>query len=244
MSRPARAGFTLLEVMISLAILAVSLVAISGLTGGAVAMEAYSRRATEATLLLRAKMNDVEDQLHKDGFSDFDDDKRGTFDEEGAPGYAWRAEILKPDVQLDPSQLLALLGVGPTAPGGSSASGNRLSEGLAAAAGALGAQGGAGGMPGGAALAGGPMAGFLQGQATGFLETLKKSVREVRITVSWRDGKDERSVSASQEIVILPESVGKAGQVQAQPPPAAALPLQPGQSVAPRVRASGDGDTQ
>ena len=67
-------GFTLLEVMISLAILAVSLVAISGLNGGAVAMEAYSRRATEATLLLRAKMTDIEDQLHKDGFSDFDDD--------------------------------------------------------------------------------------------------------------------------------------------------------------------------
>ncbi|HYV65609.1 MAG TPA: prepilin-type N-terminal cleavage/methylation domain-containing protein, partial [Myxococcales bacterium] len=95
-------GFTLLEVMISLAILAVSLVAISGLNGGAVAMEAYSRRATEATLLLRAKMNDLEDQLHKDGFSDFDDDKRGTFEEEGAPDYAWRAEILKPDVQIDP----------------------------------------------------------------------------------------------------------------------------------------------
>ena len=244
MTRPSRSGFTLLEVMISLAILAVSLVAISGLTGGAVAMEAYSRRATEATLLLRAKMNDVEDQLHKDGFSDFDDEKRGSFDEEGAPGFAWRAEILKPDVQLDPSQLLALLGVGPTAPGASSASGNRLSEGLAAAAGALGVQGGSGGMPGGAALAGGPMAGFLQGQATGFLETLKKSVREVRITVSWRDGKDERSVSASQEIVILPESVGKAGQVQVQPPPAASLPLQPGQPVPPRVRASGDGDTQ
>jgi general secretion pathway protein I len=231
--------------MISLAILAVSLVAISGLTGGAVAMEAYSRRATEATLLLRAKMNDVEDQLHKDGFSDFDDEKRGSFDEEGAPGYAWRAEILKPDVQLDPSQLLALLGVGPTNAGGSPASGNRLSEGLAAAAGALGTQlpGGAG-MSGAAALAGGPMAGFLQGQATGFLETLKKSVREVRITVSWRDGKDERSVSASQEIVILPESVGKAGQIQAQPAPAAAVPLQPGQPVPPRVRVSGDGDSQ
>ena len=246
MSRPARAGFTLLEVMISLAILAVSLVAISGLTGGAVAMEAYSRRATEATLLLRAKMNDVEDQLHKDGFSDFDDDKRGTFDEEGAPGYAWRAEILKPDVQLDPSQLLGLLGLGPSKSGATSTGGNRLSEGLAAAAGAMGAPApGAGSMPGAAALAGGPMAGFLQGQAQGFLETLKKSVREVRVTVSWRDGKDERSVSASQEIVILPESVGKAGQVQAQPPPAQQVPVQPGQTVRPPVgRVSADGDTQ
>jgi general secretion pathway protein I len=242
MSRASRSGFTLLEVMISLAILAVSLVAISGLTGGAVAMEAYSRRATEATLLLRAKMNDLEDQLHKDGFSDFDDDKRGTFDEEGAPGFAWRAEILKPDVQLDPAQLLGMLGLGPSTAGSASSSGNRLPDGMAAAT---------------TALAGGPMAGMLQGQATGFLETIKKSVREVRVTVSWKDGKDERSVSASQEIVILPESVGKAGQVQAQPPPQPGVPGQPGTPgqpglpgqpgqlpVMPRARVSGDGDSQ
>src|SRR5437763_10121214 len=88
-------GFTLLEVMISLAILAVSLVAISGLNGGAVAMESYARRATEATLLLRGKMNDIEDQMQKDGFSDFDDEKHGTFDDEGDSGFDRRAEMLK-----------------------------------------------------------------------------------------------------------------------------------------------------
>jgi general secretion pathway protein I len=247
MSRPPRpvAGFTLLEVMISLAILSVSLVAISGLTGGAVAMEAYSRRATEATLLLRAKMNDLEDQLHKDGFSDFDDDKRGTFEEEGAPAYAWRAEILKPDVQIDPAQLLSLLGVGTGKTGDASKSGNPLTQGLAAAAGALGSSAGMPGMPGAANLAGGPFAGLLQGQAQGFIETLKKSVREVRVTVSWKDGKEERSISASQEMVILPESVGKAGQVQAPPPPQQQTPQQPGVVRPPRVgRASGDGDSQ
>ena len=217
-------GFTLLEVMISLAILSVSLVAISGLNGGAVAMEAYSRRATEATLLLRAKMNDLEDQLHKDGFSDFDDDKRGTFEEEGAPDYAWRAEILKPDVQIDPAQLLAMLGVGQAktsgATGSSSTSGggNTLAQSVAAAAGIMGTSG----TSGPTAATGGPLAGLLQGQAQGFIETLKKSVREVRVTVSWKDGKEERSISASQEMVILPEMVGKAGQVQVQPPQPAA----------------------
>jgi len=221
-------GFTLLEVMISLAILAVSLVAISGLNGGAVAMEAYSRRATEATLLLRAKMNDLEDQLHKDGFSDFDDDKRGTFEEEGAPDYAWRAEILKPDVQIDPAQLLAMLGVGQAkAPGaqgsssgsGSSGGGHPLTLGLDAAANMMGTTAG---ISGPTAATGGPLAGLLQGQAQGFIETLKKSVREVRVTVTWKDGKEERSISASQEMVILPEMVGKAGQVQVQPPQPAA----------------------
>ncbi len=105
-------GFTLLEVMISLAILAVALVSISDLNGGAVAMHAYGRRATEATLLLRGKMLDLEDDLQRKGFSDFNDEQHGTFDDEGAPDYAWSAEILKPDVQLDPAQLLGMLGVG------------------------------------------------------------------------------------------------------------------------------------
>jgi general secretion pathway protein I len=209
-------GFTLLEVMISLAILAISLVAISGLNGGAVAMEAYSRRATEATLLLRAKMNDVEEQLQKDGFSDFDDEKRGTFDDEGARGFAWRAEILKPDVQLDASQLLNLLGAGGSASGDASKSGGALSQGLAAAAAAIGGTASTGGAPGPTTTAGGPFAGLLQTQAQGFLETLKKSVRELRVTVTWQDGKEERSVSASQEIVILPEAVGKTEQPQTQ----------------------------
>ena len=239
MSRHARSrgGFTLLEVMISLAILSLALVAISSLTGGAVAMEAYSRRATEATLLLRSKMNDLEDQLHKDGFSDFNDDKRGTFEDEGAPGYAWRAEILKPDVQIDPAQLLGLLGVGTAKAPDSSSGANPLTQGLNAAAGML------GGGAGGAALAGGPFAGLLQGQAQGFIETLKKSVREVRVTVSWKDGNEERSISASQEMVILPESVGRAGQVQVQPPQAA--PVLPGQPLRPPpLGHPGDGDTQ
>ena len=41
--------------------------------------------------------------------------------------------------------------------------------------------------------AGGPMAGLLQTQAQGFIETLKKSVRELRITVSWQDGRGTKS---------------------------------------------------
>src|SRR5581483_8419647 len=61
-------------------------------------------------------------------------------------------------------------------------------------------------------LMGGPIGGMLQNQSKQFVETLKKSVREIRLTVSWQDGKQKRDVSASQMIVILPETVGKAGQ--------------------------------
>ena len=248
-----RRGFTLLEVMISLAILSVALVAISDLNGGAVAMHAYARRATQATLLARGKMLDLEELLHKDGFSDFNDEKHGTFDEEGAPGYFWRAEILKPDIQIDPSQLLTML-TGTANGSSTSGSGSGSGGGIAGAGAALAGQfagGGLGGAAGGgaAAAAAGPFAGLIQGQAKTFVETLKKSVREVRLTVSWQDGKDQKSISASQEIVILPESVGAAGQTPglspvAQPNATGTLTTPLGGVKLPGRPGSGDGDTQ
>ncbi|HTO95415.1 MAG TPA: prepilin-type N-terminal cleavage/methylation domain-containing protein [Myxococcales bacterium] len=231
-----RRGFTLLEVMISLAILAISLVALSGLNGGAVAMHAYGRKATEATLLLRGKMLDVEEDLQKNGFSDFDDEKHGDFTDDNAAGYTWSAEILKPDVRLDPAQLMNLIGAS-----GQGQSGQAKASNLAGAASALAGSllGGASGpqpAAGGSALGsmlGGPLGGVMQTQATTFIETLKKSVREIRLTVSWADGKDQRSVSASQIVVILPESVGQTPatsttQTTQQVP---TVPLQPSPGV-------------
>jgi general secretion pathway protein I len=231
--RPA-AGFTLLEVMIALSILAVALVAISNLNGGAVAMHAYSRRATEATLLLRGKMLDVEDDLQKNGFSDFSDEKHGDFSQESAPGYAWSAEILKPDVELDPAQLLTLLG----ATGNKAGQPSNVAGAAQALAGTLtGAPGATQGLQGGggAAMLAGPMGGMFMNEAKTFIETLKKSVREIRLTVSWQDGKERRDVTASQIVVILPESVGKTPG--APPPPGATAapgtPAPPGNPTTP-----------
>ena len=225
-------GFTLLEVMISLSILAVALVALSSLNGGAVAMHAYGRRATEATLLLRSKMLDVEEELQKNGFSDFNDEKHGDFADDGAPGYAWSAEILKPDVQLDPAQLLNLLGANPQQQGqqGQAKTGSvgAIASGLAGSL--LGGGGPTPGSPSGVAgLLSGPLGGVLQTQATTFIETLKKSVREIRLTVSWPDGRERGAVSASQLVVILPESVGQTPQpqTQQQAPGTVAQPTQP-----------------
>ena len=229
-------GFTLLEVMISLAILAVSLVAISDLNGGAVAMHAYSRRATEATLLLRGKMLDVEEDLNRTGFSDFNDEKHGDFTEESAAGYSWSAEILKPDVRLDPAQLVSL--IGGTGAQGAAASGKPDPGASATAlAGMLnGGQGGPRPASPGSALAG-PLGGVMSTQATAFIETLKKSVREIRLTVSWQDGKRRQGISASQMIVLLPEQVGQTqGAPQAQPQPATQPPGTPAIPQQPAVR--------
>jgi general secretion pathway protein I len=206
------AGFTLLEVMIALAILAIALVALGDLNGGAVQMHAYARRATHASFLLRSKMTDVEEKLLKEGLSDFDADDHGDFQDEGAPEYRWQAQVMKPDVNLDATQMLSLMTGGGAGGSGSSSSGKK--DGLAGAV--QNASSLIGSAPGmttqGASAAGGPMAGLLQTQATQFIETLKKSVREVRVTVYWKDGGGERSINATQHVVILPEMVGKQGQ--------------------------------
>jgi hypothetical protein len=68
-----------------------------------------------------------------------------------------------------------------------------------------------------ASLLAGPLGGVLQTQAKTFIETLKKSMREIRLTVSWPDGKERRTVSASQIVVILPESVGQTPATPQQP---------------------------
>jgi general secretion pathway protein I len=267
-------GFTLLEVMISLAILAIGLVAIADLNGGAVQMHAYARRASEASLLLRGKMLDVEELLHKDGFTDYDDEKHGDFDAEQAPDYKWSAEILKPDIKLDPSQLLGMMGgsgdSSGSSSGSSSSSSSSSSGGLGGILSAIGGGGGlasllggssgsssgiSSGSPSGAAglASAGPFAGIIQGQAKQFVETIKQSVREIRLTVTWKDGNVDRSISASQIIVVLPESVGAAGQTQqmtpqqiAQQAQQQAQSAQQGQPAKPlgTVNVSGDGDSK
>lgn len=246
-SRSAR-GFTLLEVMISLAILAIGMVAIGNVNAGAVQMHQYARRSSEASLLLRGKMLDLEELLHKDGFSDYDDEKHGDFDDEKAPDFAWSAEILKPDIKLDASQLISMMSGGGGGSSGASSSSSSSSGGLGGGllggmlGGLLGGSSASGsssitsGSAGGAAAlaSAGPMAGMIQGQATQFIETIKSSVREVRLTVTWKDGTVTQNLSASQIVVILANSVGKAGQTQggatsgsgdtAAPPPNVNIP--------------------
>jgi general secretion pathway protein I len=91
-------GFTLLEVMVALAVLAIALTSIFRLQGQTVMMNGSARFYSLAPQLARAKLTEVEQQEFKDmigGSGDFGDD---------FPGYSWTltVEDLPSDLITDP----------------------------------------------------------------------------------------------------------------------------------------------
>src|SRR5262245_51910813 len=100
-------GFTLLETMVALAILALSLMAIFRLNSGAVSMHAYSKKLTVASLLARSKMTDLEQELYDKGFNNDDEEKTGDFSDEGWSSFKWRAKIIAPRTDgVSPGQII------------------------------------------------------------------------------------------------------------------------------------------
>src|SRR5688572_9851432 len=65
---PRRRGFTLLEVMLAVAILAIALAAVFSAQVGSVKMAQRARMMGFATLLSRCKMGEIEEQMAKLGF--------------------------------------------------------------------------------------------------------------------------------------------------------------------------------
>lgn len=94
-----KAGFTLLEVMVAVAILAVALTAIYKLHAGTITMTADSRFYTVAPLLAQAKMAEFELMDLEDLASD-----SGDFGED-FPEYEW--SVIVEDVESEPLESVA-----------------------------------------------------------------------------------------------------------------------------------------
>jgi general secretion pathway protein I len=91
----AAAGFTLMEVMVAIGILAISLTAIFSIQASSIQAAGRLKYITVATLLAQSKMIDIEKELTEEGFSDFAEELEGDFEEEGWPDMRWRATISK-----------------------------------------------------------------------------------------------------------------------------------------------------
>ncbi len=211
-----RAGFTLLEVMVALSILGLALIAIYDLNAGAIAMHAYVKKVTVASMLARSKMTDVEQELYDKGFSTDDEEKSGDFSDEGWSAFKWRATVAAPKTNgVSPEQLLGAifnlplsgnssdsLGAlsalfGPGASSGSSAPTPSSAGGaLSSPAGALGAN-------------------LIQTQFTQLVDQITKSVREVRLTVSWKEGKNVETLDLVTHVVSMGQGGDRNGNLAA-----------------------------
>jgi general secretion pathway protein I len=141
----ARRGFTLLEVLVAVAILGLGLTAILSAQAGAFESAAHARNISVATGLLRCKMNEVEEHLYREGFQDTDETGTGPCCEgDDTPNMkcTWRADRPQfPEARFGDLDLGASLNFGGGGPGGPGGPGGAL--------GALGLLSGAG-LPGAA----------------------------------------------------------------------------------------------
>jgi general secretion pathway protein I len=99
--RGGASGFTLLEVMIAVAILSITLVTLLSVVTGNVRATRHAKLTTTATFLARAKMVDLEDQVLENGFSTDDESAEGTFREQDHPEFRWDSIIERVELPAD-----------------------------------------------------------------------------------------------------------------------------------------------
>ncbi|MBX5483821.1 MAG: prepilin-type N-terminal cleavage/methylation domain-containing protein [Myxococcaceae bacterium] len=201
-------GFTLLEAAVAMSMLATSLVGLYYINYGAMQNHAYSKQLTVASLLARSKMVDLEQHLYDDGMQLDDEELDGDFEEEGWPSFKWRATIIAPKTDgLPPEQLLPALFNMPVGAGTGEGGKDGTQDPLSAMASLFLGSMGAGGVDASAAGAGagalGGMSGLMQTQLNQLVDQITKTVREVHLTVYWKDGKNVESFDVVTHVVSM-----------------------------------------
>ncbi len=179
--KPVRRAFSLVEIVIALAILSFSLAVLVQSEAGSVVMTMESQRVLTANALANQKIAEVLLQLEVEGYTDTDKSEEGSFDDFGADGlfgeaidfegeyddYSWAWTVREVDMQMgDVSSAISdLQGMGL---GSEESSEDTLTESL-----------------GESDLAQSMMGSMLGGDALN--EMLAPWMREVRVVVWWGD---------------------------------------------------------
>jgi prepilin-type N-terminal cleavage/methylation domain-containing protein len=103
-SRRSSSGFTLLEIMVAIAILSSTLVVMLSIVTNNVRSTNHAKMTTSATLLARTKMVDIEDEILDNGFTDNDETGAGSFKDLGYPQFRWETTIERIELPSDLAQ--------------------------------------------------------------------------------------------------------------------------------------------
>jgi general secretion pathway protein I len=198
-----QSGFTLLEMMVALSILAGGLFWLVQATTGAIAAENHAKLTTTATFLARQRLVELEDELQEKGFTDdaFAKETSGSFDDKGFKRFTWTTVIDKIElpntdqVQTMVSQGMQNQGVLSNLPGAPPAASQGSSGSSSSSSGTLGGS-----------------AGALAGQFGIIKDVLEQSIRRARVRVSWVEGSRATSLEVT-EYLTDPKKVDQSIQL-------------------------------
>jgi general secretion pathway protein I len=203
-------GFTLLEVMVALAILGFALAVLIKSTAQNINAAEQSHLMGIATDLARGKMYEIEEKLLKDGFTDTDQSQTDLkpFDDEGWPNIYYSYKVDQVELP-DFDQLQAMAQGKANAMAGS---GSGFGSGSASLGSGFGSDqvggfqnsmlggmlnmfgGGGGGASASSGVTGAAGGALIQSQYSMFQQILKVSVRKVTLTVTWKVMGDDNSM--------------------------------------------------
>ena len=188
--RRLQGGFTLLEVMLALAILSITLVGLLGRATGNVRLTQEVAMRGAVAALARGQMYEIEDELLREGFQELDQTLEDDFGDQGWPEIRWQAVIEK--VELPGLNSLQALqgGAGEGTGEEGAASGEQAGGGLIGQFLSMGAGGGATGTGEDTSAD----ASFISGQFEILRQVLEASIRKVTLTVTWEVGKEEQKM--------------------------------------------------
>jgi general secretion pathway protein I len=174
-----RRGFTLLEMMIAMAILSGALTWLVGGMSRNIAAENHAKLMTTATFLARATMSQFEDELYEKGFGEFEKDECKGYEDKGFQRFSYCIKVDKVELpgqdqvqsimtkaQEAKSQLMG----GDTSKDSTSSStqtSNPLTAGAAAMSSSFGI----------------------------IKDVLEQGIRRVTVTVLWKEGKKENKLN-------------------------------------------------
>lgn len=180
--RGSQQGFTLLEVLVAMALLSIALLTMSRIQSNNIVLSQYEQQQITAATLAKWKMVDVQLDLEKNGLGDDEKEKCGKFDEDlddkAFSGWEWCWTLKKVDLPL-PMDMLG----GNKQGGGDGDAGDAISAGMQHDQG-----GGAQGLPGG-----------LDPKAAG--EALSKAVRVLKLQVKWKLGSTPQELDVTTHVV-------------------------------------------